>query len=184
MAHGKATPSDIAKGTDILQPKELSYDFKKLMERGEITWKEDPKDRRKKWYSLKHEDRTRAESKRYEAIEYIENMKEPLFAEAKASESDYGVRSSAFFEGPFPSVTKDPKKYQECKEWIQGMLEKAVKALADEEKTRAIFKPPLFTKTVMVWVHEAPEIKVKENIKRVMKEFAEQSGKKEDEKAQ
>jgi DNA-binding MarR family transcriptional regulator len=180
LTHDKATPSEIAKETGILQPKELSYDLKKLRGQGEITWEEDPKDGRKKWYRLKRKDKALAESRRYDIIQYIEDLKEPIFAEVKASEGDYGVRTSIFFEGPLMSSMKQSKKDHEIKESLQEMLERVVKKLAQEMKIRGLFEPPLFTKTVTVWVHEVHEERAKENFERVKKELAKQSGKKEE----
>jgi DNA-binding MarR family transcriptional regulator len=180
LTHDKATPSEIAKETGIMQPKELADDFKKLSRRGEIVWEEDPKDRRKRWYRLKRKDKALAESRRYDVVKYIESMREPFFAEAKAGEDDYKVLASIFYEGPVTSVIKESKKTEECKKFLQEKLEEASKTLVGTMRTHDIFEPYLNTKMVVVWAYEVPEEKAKKNFDRVWQESLKQSRKKEE----
>jgi DNA-binding MarR family transcriptional regulator len=76
----RASWTDISNATRI-QPKELSYDLKKLLGSREITTEHDTKDRRKTWYMLTDKKRTKAEIKRYEATEFIFSLKNPLYLE-------------------------------------------------------------------------------------------------------
>ena len=81
MQQEKATWTEISNATRI-QPKELSYDLRKLLDKREITTEQDAKDRRKTWYILSNKKKTEAETKRYETTEFIHNLKEPVYLES------------------------------------------------------------------------------------------------------
>ena len=104
-----ASWSDIQTKTKI-QPKELSYDLKDLLNKKEITAEKDTKDRRKTWYKLVDDDKTKAESSRYEVIEFIESLKDPFSIELKAKEGPYKTYQSIFLEIPDEYVIDGVKK--------------------------------------------------------------------------
>ena len=78
----KATWTEISNATRI-QPKELSYDLRKLLNNKEITTEQDAKDRRKTWYMLSSKKKTEAETKRYETTEFILSLKNPVYIESR-----------------------------------------------------------------------------------------------------
>jgi len=77
----KATWTEISDATKIKQPKELSADLKRLLDKKEITCEQGTKDRRKTWYMLTNKKKTDAEIKRYEITEFIRGLKEPTYVE-------------------------------------------------------------------------------------------------------
>jgi DNA-binding MarR family transcriptional regulator len=97
----KATWTEISNATRI-QPKELSYDLRKLLDKREITTEQDAKDRRKTWYTLSSKKKTEAETKRYETTEFILGLKNPLYREVPLEETLRKLRLHAklgfFFE--------------------------------------------------------------------------------------
>jgi len=165
LEHGKATWTDISKGTGI-QSKELASDLKKLL-KNEISVEQDSKDRRKKWYMLRDKDRTHAESKRYEVIEYMENLREPLFVEHESEKDGFKAMVSVFFEGPLISLARETKVDQILERALQETLEQVTKQVVEFARIQGIVEPPFFTKSVTFWAHEAPEEKVNENIARL-----------------
>lgn len=80
MQQEKATWTDISNATKI-QPKELSYDLRKLLDNREITTEQDTKDRRKTWYMLRSKKKALAEIRRYETTEFILGLKNPSYDE-------------------------------------------------------------------------------------------------------
>ena len=169
--HGKATWTDISKETGI-QSKELASDLKKLL-KNEISVEQDSKDRRKTWYMLRDKDRTHAESKRYEVVENIENLKEPLFVEVEAEKDGFKVLASYFFEGPIISIARKSFDLdRDIKRPMQEALEQVTKQAVEIMRTQDILEPPVFTKFVTVWAYEAPQEKVNENIARFLKQLA------------
>jgi len=92
----KATWTEIQKETTI-PSKELSYDLKKLLRKGEVIAEQDMKDRRKTWYMLQDEKKALTESKRFECIEFIQSMGPDVnFAEAKATKHGIHCQCSVF----------------------------------------------------------------------------------------
>jgi len=129
----RAIWTDIQKNTGI-QPKELSYDLKELLKRGEIICEQNMHDRRKTWYMLKDERRTHTELRRYEAIKFIENLSNPSFKEEAKKVEDYEVVMSWFFEGT------DKKKLDEMLEesfFHMDIVARAFLVLATAFKQRA-----------------------------------------------
>ena len=158
LKNEKATPTQIGKGTNIRQSKQLSADLQKLNEQKEITWEPDPKDRRKKWYSLKNRERSIAESKRYDSLKFIENLKDPFYYEATVQEDGYRVLLSYFMEGPAISGED-----QDIKQTMQEMLEAEAKVRFFKMKIEHGLEFQLAKKTVWVTAYEVPEEKVKED---------------------
>ena len=105
----KTSWTDIQTKTKI-QSKELSYDLKDLLNNREITAEKDTKDRRKTWYRLVDKDKTKAESSRYEVIEFIESLKEPFSIELEAKEGPYKTYQSWFMELPDEYIKDRVKK--------------------------------------------------------------------------
>jgi hypothetical protein len=96
LAQKKANYTKIKNAIEI-QDKELSDDLKYLIEKGEVTARKELSDRRKTWYSLKDRNVTLAESRRFEAIEFIKNLGPAMkFSQAQSKHSRLVFKATVF----------------------------------------------------------------------------------------
>ena len=96
LAQKKVNYTQIRNATGI-QDKELSDDLKYLIKKGEVTPKKELADRRKTWYVVKDKNKTLAESRRFEAIEFIKNLGPDMkFSEAQSKYSKFQVKATVF----------------------------------------------------------------------------------------
>ena len=119
----KVTWTEILEKT-CLASADLSYDLLALIRNGEIrTEGKTLSNLADCEYILIDRNRTLAEAKRHETIQFIENIKKPLFNEAQTSEDRHKMFISVFAE----SQTLDNQKELE---FLQQMLDDAMKNLS------------------------------------------------------
>jgi len=120
----KVTWTEILEKTGLASA-DLSYDLLKLIRNGEIRSERITRSNRviDCEYILIDRNRTLAEAKRHETIQFIENIREPLFNEAQTSEGQYRTFISVFAE----SQTLDNQKELE---FLQQRLDDAMKNLS------------------------------------------------------
>jgi len=98
----EVTWTEISTATKIL-PKELASDLRKLIEKGEITSRQDTRDRRKTLYRLRDKSKANSEVERYETTEFILGLKNPLYLEIPHEEpyKEFKIHMKAgiFLEG-------------------------------------------------------------------------------------
>ena len=118
LQQSKATWTEISEATNI-QPKELSSDLKKLLDKKVLLTEQDRTDRRKTWYWLKDRNKALAESKRFEAIDSISSLGAHEVSFAQSEAQDRGLRAKA-------SVFSDDLTIPKAE--IQGVADKAAKS--------------------------------------------------------
>ena len=146
----KATWTEIQTKTCI-QSKELSYDLRKLIDKKEVTTEQDVKDRRKTWYALKEKTKTIAEVKRYNAIQIMDSLKDPLSFEISVPKSGFQAHISVFAE----AKGFDPEKERKSLELMAMQTKKSL-----ENTNIDFWQPETFDKVVLFFaVEEKPKNK-------------------------
>jgi hypothetical protein len=113
--------SDLKKFVSFADPTLSNY-LRELILGGLIEFYEDSKDRRIKWYKIKAKEKANLHIRKYEAIQFIENLPDPIYSYKRLGKS-----SVSAFIGPVSSSIQQK---------VASVAMKGIVALATSELTK------------------------------------------------